>query len=284
MMYVYTPNVRCLIWTERTQDWFTLIARDCWVRSLTVQFILRWSTRADYFHLKMCGYRKTIRQTKVEDVMSRISWRAGTAIELHIASPSAAGVVAFGSWPDAATPAMRPLRLGARHPSCYVMADLGSKKNGSFWSTWDDHGFLWIFMDYHGLSWIFLWIIMDFFVDYHGFLWIIMDCHGLSWIFMDFDKKLSSTGDLNGLVASPPIPRRQIQQTKAGAPRVRGRIGFIAPKFRGALKMSRAHGIPQVSWRIIWNNQLPWILIDFWVLQGENLEVRVMFGFGSKSK
>ena len=182
MMYVYTPNVRCLIWTERTQDWFTLIARDCWVRSLTVQFILRWSTRADYFHLKMCGYRKTIRQTKVEDVMSRISWRAGTAIELHIASPSAAGVVAFGSWPDAATPAMRPLRLGARHPSCYVMADLGSQKNGSFWSTWDDHGFLWFFMDYHGLSWIFLWIIMDFFVDYHGFLWIIMDYHGFLWI------------------------------------------------------------------------------------------------------
>ena len=102
-------------------------------------------------------------------------------------------------------------------------------------------------MDFYGLS----WIIMDFFVDYHGFFcglsWILMDYHGLSWIFMDFDKKLSSTGDLNGLVASPPIPRRQIQQTKVGAPRVRGRIGFIAPKFRGALKMSRAHGIPQVS-------------------------------------
>ena len=189
-MYVYTPNVRCLIWTERTQDWFTLIARDCWVRSLTVQFILRWSTRADYFHLKMCGYRKTIRQTKVEDVMSRISWRAGTAIELHIASPSAAGVVAFGSWPDAATPAMRPLQcdpwgLGPAIRVVMWWPTLGPKKMVHFdqpGMIMDFYGFLWIIMDYHGffcgLSWIFLWIIMDS----YGLSWIVMDYHGFLWI------------------------------------------------------------------------------------------------------
>jgi hypothetical protein len=74
------------------------------------------------------------------------------------------------------------------------MADLGSKKS---MVHFDQPGMI---MDYLGLS------------------WIIMYDHGFLWFFMDFDEKLSSTRDLNGLVASPPIPRRQIQQTKAGAP------------------------------------------------------------------
>ena len=100
----------------------------------------------------MCGYRKTTRQTKVEDVMSRISWRAGPR---RCTSPHRRlRGLSLSDLGQMRRP-LRPLRLGARHPSCYVMADLGSNKK-------------WFILINLGWS----WIIMDFFMDFYGFWWI----------------------------------------------------------------------------------------------------------------